>query len=104
MNEAKHTPGPWIIRDRTGTVGNPSMQIEGPQGEVVARVIYQDGFGTLQANTSLIATAPELLGACRLIVEMAKRISTLSEVDSEIYADVRGILEHVISKAEGSAQ
>lgn len=63
--ETKHTPRPWILRDRTGTIGNPAMQIEGPQGEVIARVIYQDGFGTLKANANLLIAAPDLLEACK---------------------------------------
>lgn len=63
------TPGPWIIRDRTGTIGNPAMGIEGPGAEVVASVIYQDGFGALQANARLIAAAPDLLAACKAALD-----------------------------------
>lgn len=57
----KHTPGPWIIRDKSGTVGNPAIGIEGQNGEAIAKVIYTDGFGTLETNARLIAAAPLLL-------------------------------------------
>lgn len=62
QSEAKWTKGPWKV------VGTFECGIEGPQCEVIASVIYNDGNGVRQANANLISQAPSLLEALERIV------------------------------------
>ena len=67
--KTKHTPGPWNVKD--------SDTVVGPAGNVVAECCgysdkattpEQQAQGGRESNARLIAAAPELLEACRLIV------------------------------------
>lgn len=63
MEQAKHTPGPWEIRE--GTYGHASTydwQIVNKDGEYVC-----DGDG--EANARLITAAPELLDALQAVLD-----------------------------------
>jgi hypothetical protein len=66
MNNTKHTPGPWVI-DKSNPV---KIQGIGPQPQIRYPVCFVSALGKhWQANTRLIAAAPELLEALRELVE-----------------------------------
>lgn len=73
---SKHTPGPWHIQDRGDTGNGPAAVgiICGPahSSDWVADVgLLHDGAGGgSMANAHLIAAAPDLLEACRELVEL----------------------------------
>ena len=78
MNNAKHTPGPWVIlKGYDGTVevsaSRPYRINNISAGTPLICDVYQhpefDGFSS-QANANLIASAPELLEALRLMVAL----------------------------------
>lgn len=87
---AKHTPGPWEIRPLNKYAGN--MIAKGT--EAIAEVF--GGNETRQANARLIATAPELLGACK------EALIDLEFLKDYIPRDSNSIkrLKQVIAKAE----
>jgi len=63
----KHTPGPWKVVQREGEV-----EVRGSDGNYIC-FCYLFPQPT-EANAQLIASAPELLEACRELIE-AKRIA-----------------------------
>lgn len=87
---AKHTPGPWTLRDE----GDAGLMVY--CGTAVAQV-----FSTT-SDAHLIAAAPELLEAARaLMPSLGDAIETLAEPDSEL-AFRASALRAAITKAEGS--
>jgi len=99
-----HTPGPWF--PATGWVGKGDLQ----HPQVICRV-ENFPYGTTEANLCLIAAAPELLEACKAIVELlddrilVRNTSHDHEVDWAIkqIAIVQKLakLPEAIAKAEG---
>ncbi len=72
-NKTTHTPGPWFIW--TKRAKNHNRVIEGPYGTVVAEACdmnRDDLDAQVDANGRLIAAAPELLAALKMIVESEK--------------------------------
>lgn len=64
MSEAKHTPGPWHVNgDCWVGFDRNNAEAGGYQFCAVAHVMER--IGSLDANASLIAAAPELLQACK---------------------------------------
>jgi hypothetical protein len=73
---SEHTPGPWKIAP--GEYNDPdqgegdawgSVITEDPAGWYVATVEYHPGDGDPEANARLIAAAPDLLWALRVILD-----------------------------------
>ena len=71
MNTTKHTPGPWVVKDRDTVVG--------PQGNVVAECCGysvqatdkdQVRQGGREANAHLIAAAPAMYEALKYLVHL----------------------------------
>ena len=60
-----HTPGPWAVS--AGSYG-PEIQINGADGFGVALCADGVGDGVMERNARLIAAAPDLLKALRLLV------------------------------------
>jgi hypothetical protein len=91
---SKHTPGPWA-QDPTGDIG--WWQI-GTLDRPVATVDAGDFWpiAEAQANARLIAAAPEMLAACRMVLEMAVAWQPLTPGD---IAEVKA----AVAKAEGGA-
>lgn len=86
MSESKHTPGPWLPR----TVNDIDFGFEINAGSYpIASVYLHNG----RANARLIAAAPDMLEALRLI-------------DAYLYATAHGsnewqIVRDALAKAEG---
>lgn len=61
MSEAKHTKGPWL-RDQYGQIkaGNQTIRVNGVSLPCGGK---PDDFKEVEANSNLIAAAPELLEA-----------------------------------------
>jgi len=98
MSTTTHTPGPWLTADfNAGTM----VYVERPEtAETKADPdvchVYPMGFGEREANARLIAAAPELLEALRVVV----RILELAHcVDCK--CKVCSIARAAIAKAEG---
>lgn len=99
MNAAKHTPGPWTIREHPNS--GAGVYIEPGIGEVY-------GAGRIPAaNARLIAAAPELLEAmnaaldalsCEGDYEHLSRRSSGEQIDA-----AHSLLFAAIAKAEGRA-
>lgn len=66
MNETNHTPGPWNLEYRGGDLQVISGRTFGKIREV-AKIIGFDGLAT--GDAKLIAAAPDLLDACRHVVQ-----------------------------------
>jgi hypothetical protein len=88
-----HTPGPWRLTDERG-----SRWVQSEIEDVVCRVFSSGGKARYEADSRLIAAAPDLLAALRAIVQ------SLADQDDE------GLIEHAepmiaaraaIARAEG---
>ena len=93
MSEMKHTPGPWFVdHEFTGDVYS-----EGPRYEIATawREGRHKGPPTSEGamNAHLIAAAPNLLEACRLLVD--------ADGGAMSYSDRVNLARHAIAKAEG---
>jgi len=65
MDTPKHTPGPWVTDSDTGREYVLAPPLDENEGG--ATIICSMGLES-EANTRLIAAAPDLLEACRQIV------------------------------------
>lgn len=98
MKTAKHTPGPWDIGK--DAIGDLTIYKYASQTHIAKVIINPHGNEDVgRANAQLIASAPELLEACRLAV-------VDYEYQNEGYAPrpdtpVIKALKQAISKAEG---
>lgn len=86
-----HTAGPWHLRGDTVLV-TPRLQI----AQMDRCNKHPD---TAKANARLIAAAPELLEACRAVLESEE--STLGDGGSVIGDQYRSLIQAAIDKAEG---
>jgi hypothetical protein len=73
MSEAKHTPGPWQVAGTRHSgdlkIGpNTRLHMVGPDGDAVSAVFFDMKTGIGLADARLIAAAPDLLEACRLLI------------------------------------
>lgn len=60
MSQAKHTPGPWVWTPESESIHGYS-----PEGEALV-VVYE--LNTNEADARLIAAAPELLEAAKMVL------------------------------------
>lgn len=93
MSEVKHTPGPWVAIERTGgasTVPVPIAYVTGPK-----RVVDGDGrsVGYAPEDARLIAAAPDLVKACKLLVG--------EDGEGMIFSDRIAFAVAAIARAEG---
>ena len=95
--EAAHTPGPWSVRDNeNGTLGIDAKEPDGTycqpariNGNADDRV-----YGPVtRANAQLIAAAPELLEACKILTKVFSNLAVKSGLrgDSMLYFPDAGI-------------
>jgi len=68
----KHTPGPWVADE---TSNNDVIYIKGVGGTIVAYLIFPDSTIAVsgdavrtRSNANFIASAPDLLEACKVVV------------------------------------
>ena len=67
---SKHTPGPWVEDGQTGSVWQGPGPVDRKNGLRIAVVdISTDRAEEDRANARLIAAAPELLAACKVLVD-----------------------------------
>ena len=94
-----HTPGPWTVE---GKAGYEAPVIRG-NGRAIAKVLYDGGSEDREVddNAVLIAAAPELLAAAKLIREETPRAYPACQCERCIA--VRQ-LDAIIAQAEGGAQ
>lgn len=91
-NKSKHTPGPWVRRSIPGHLFE--IHQEGDKDGIVLRL--RGGMVPMLADARLIAAAPELLAAARLV---DAAFSHLGDDDHEAWAAIRA----AIAKATGDA-
>ena len=70
MANSTHTPGPWILSTIDG-VEDSLMAGGGDGSEVVADIRIHWDAATVEANARLIASAPDLLQALRVLAGFA---------------------------------
>ena len=90
MSNAKHAPGPWQTRiDNTAEFPH---QMDGPCFIVESNVADRHVafvFGDEPANAVLIAAAPDLLAACKVVMAEAKYLpNTLSQITPIVSAAI----------------
>lgn len=101
MKTVKHTPGPWVIlKGYDGTVevsaSRPYRINNISAGTPLICDVYQhpefDGFSS-QANADLIASAPELLEACKDLLTLTQLLANdeyedIALVEFEIFSEI----------------
>ena len=97
MSEAKHTPGSWTSHREA-----PSL-IYVPQSGLRLFTIgyncgYRPGREERRANSLLIAAAPDLLEALKLILELESEADEMAALETAVKQ-----ARAVIAKAEGKA-
>lgn len=85
---SKHTPGPWDYFTRQDIYGENISIIQSVEGYRIAEEIVEE------ADARLIATAPELLEACKIALEAVENPANWN-------IKARIALTTVIAKAEG---
>ena len=100
---SKHTPGPWVVSAdplhfyslTTVIGGKESSQKNGPPQQMIVQVGGFAEWKEAEANARLIAAAPELLEALKLIASAENSALDL--------AYCKGIARAAITKATGGA-
>lgn len=74
MSESKHTPGPWVAKewDECQTAIHPDKTGDGRQ-PLIAIISVGPGRPDGEANSRLIAAAPDMLAALRELVRVGDR-------------------------------
>ena len=115
MNDAKHTPGPWVIADNPYEVWTS----KGPGYGLVAHCapycppsLSSEQGREFAANARLIAAAPDLLEALRNLIETARAFggyhtSAYLNRDAYLHKSWEAMMESIargrelVAKAEG---
>lgn len=99
--KAKYTEGPWTV----GQVGSqPVFDLLGPDitgrgREVIGTIRACQNRESNKANAALIASAPDLLAACKAALEAYRN----EDYDDYFHGEqLEVILEKAIEKAEGN--
>lgn len=91
-----HTPGPWIERMMTTIEEGVECRQPSYREIIAGKGFYPEGFGITgfmsKDNAALIAAAPELLEACKVVTRMN---------DFKEFGHVTKKIEQAIAKAEG---
>lgn len=106
MSEAKHTPGPWIA---DGGYISSATAIKSNGAPVHVADPYVDesllASSEVDANARLIAAAPQLLAACKMMDKWIERdLSDDPELEELTLQTVYGSVLEAIAKAEGSSK
>lgn len=81
MKQTKHTPGPWVLGKQRNTEA-PSIDVYEGETEYRIAIVTAEGSGDITANARLIASAPMLLEALRLVYEKCE-ISGLTQEQAD---------------------
>jgi hypothetical protein len=76
MNEFKHTPAPWKVKN-----GIDRIYIEDSNGEEVAQITNR-GFYNTEANAKLISASPKMIDALIDALELIAGDSNVSHFDT----------------------
>jgi len=103
---SKHTPGPWMtdgsFHGYPWTV-HKTQQFDdlGPSKGMIASIQDFDGnYQTRIANARLIAAAPDLLAACRMVV-MLRQLGGMLPGSRDVVQAIVEAAQAAIVKAEG---
>jgi hypothetical protein len=109
MSEPKYTPAPWA------TDPDDPRDVRASDGELLATAypmqneddVSEEDHPVAEANARLIAAAPDLLAACRVVKEFLDSLEAatdsadrLAAIRREVHAPLRAALEPAIAKAE----
>jgi len=95
MNNATHTPGPWVVSDDGGI----TLIIHAPKDEVdIARMSNDcEMFSEIRANAHLIAAAPAMYEALQIMV----RAANVDEIDPLVMFASIERAKGALAQAEG---
>jgi hypothetical protein len=95
---SKHTKGPWHVF--TDNYGEVVIQNENEMICSIGEKVIMDEIGneSMWKDASLIAAAPELLEACKLVKSLSDLPKT--ELSSESWEKVKEVCLQAITKAE----
>lgn len=106
MTHSTHTPGPWVIYGRD--IDNNTVEIcqSGIKNIAkrlkIAEVLPQPHYNDNQeANARLIKSAPELLGALKLVHHTLMTVETPNSKDWDQIGKAVDTAKQAIAKAEG---
>lgn len=111
MSAVSHTPGPWIIEEPYTT----DVMVQGRDGlsPICECTISGIGEEQAEANARVIAAAPDLLSACRLVLYGLRKGSVKSQPVLEGLDDPKAteygmrsleeIIAEVVAKVDGRA-
>jgi hypothetical protein len=85
-----HTPGPWKASALAGDTELSWVETEREYRSIASLIRYPE----MEANARLIAAAPELLAACKMVASFAQSWQPLTPGDIRVMLDA-------IAKAEG---
>lgn len=102
MEKQKHTPGPWKAVEGKDFDGEKEIVIRGHEQGRIMRIAN----AWLEANACLIAAAPELLEACKVVEGYLQALRSVKYATSDKNPASDGshhitLLQVAIAKAEG---
>jgi hypothetical protein len=104
MNEAKHSPAPWTNDPDTGV----TFDANGEPLRTAGQHCITDKTGEYRGNAWLIAAAPDLLAALKVLRDCIDRVGEWEDgeflVDGMYQPPLQGAMEHasrMIAKVEG---
>jgi hypothetical protein len=99
--EAKHTPGPWFVKEQNNTMNAVWSNKRYICTAYTGGAINKPGIKQALANARLIASAPELLEALK---EAQSYICKLKKsIKDPDYFHIQAVMASARSKAEGRA-
>lgn len=108
-NNTKHTPGPWRFAGLNGGMETIEGKVFGVENIPIAAAFYetrdmrvpqtQEYGDQVRANARLIAAAPELLEACKVLADLCTDAKCVQSVK---WTSARDQARAAIQKAEGT--
>lgn len=111
MKTATYTPGPWFIKPSQTKADESLPRISSEYGEICQITVRRFELDLTSdpvphyeryANSKLIAAAPELLEACKLLRD-AEGAMFGTEYSNQLLQKAADVARAAISKAEGNA-